>query len=190
MPTAGLAPRRRARRAPWIGSTAALLAGARLAMGVAAAAGGVATVGAPAPALIVRQLDGELFDLAAQRGKVVIVNFWASWCSPCRAEMPLLDSFYQRYRARGLVLLGVSVDDAHERAQVVRIMQQRGYPAALAGEARVNGFGAPLAVPMTWVIDAQGVVRARLLAGNAVTEQSLTQTVLPLLPPQAPSAGR
>ena len=147
-----------------------------------AAAAGAPEVGRPAPALIVPELDGRVFDLAALRGKVVIVNFWASWCGPCRAEMPLLDSFYQRYHARGLELLGLSVDDAHDQGEVLRIMKNFSYPAALAHGAKVNGFGPPLAVPMTWVIDSAGIVRARLLVANGVTEQSLKETVLPLLP--------
>jgi hypothetical protein len=94
----------------------------------------------------------------------------------------VLVSFYQRYHSHGLVLLGVSVDDAHERAAVIGIMQQFSYPAALAASAKVNGFGPALAVPMTWIIDATGVVRARLVSGTAVTEQSLSRSVLPLLP--------
>ena len=146
-------------------------------------------VGERAPALVAPRLDGSVFDLAALRGKVVIINFWATWCSPCRAEMPQLDAFYRRYRARGLELLGVSVDDAQDRDAVVRVMKSFSYPAALAAAAKVNDFGAPIAVPMTWIIDAQGVVRARLLAGNAATMQSLEQAVLPLLPqPHVPHA--
>ena len=145
--------------------------------------------GERAPALVVPRLDGGVFDLAALRGKVVIINFWATWCSPCRAEMPQLDAFYKRYRARGLELLGVSVDDAQDRDAVAGVMKSFSYPAALAATAQVNDFGAPVAVPMTWIIDATGVVRARLIAGNAVTAQSLEQAVLPLLPqPQATHA--
>src|SRR5579863_1645394 len=144
-------------------------------------AGAGATVGAPAPPLIVTQLDGQEFDLARERGKVVLVNYWASWCSPCRAEMPALDKFYQRYRGQGLVLLGLSVDDAHDRAAVVDIMRKFSYPAALTAGAKADGFGPALAVPMTFVIDASGVVRARLVSGTAVSEQSLQQLVLPLL---------
>ena len=139
-------------------------------------------VGERAPALIVSTLDARVFDLAAQRGKVAIVNFWASWCSPCRAEMPQLDAFYRRYHARGLELLGVSVDAPADRDEVVRIMRSFSYPGAIAAAAKVNDFGTPLAVPTTWIIDSHGIVRARLMAGNAVTSHSLEQAVLPLLP--------
>ena len=139
-------------------------------------------IGERAPALIVPTLDARVFDLAALHGKVVIVNFWASWCSPCRAEMPQLDAFYRRYRARGLELLGVSVDEPADRDSVVRIMKSFSYPAAIAAAAKVNDFGAPVAVPTTWIIDSHGIVRARLMAGNAITRHSLEQAVLPLLP--------
>ena len=141
-------------------------------------------VGKPAPALVAPELDGQTFDLAAEHGKVVIVNFWATWCGPCRAEMPLLNHFYLEHRARGLALVGVSVDDPHDRKEVVEVMRQFAYPALLAATAKANGFGPPLAVPMTWVIDARGVVRARIVA--AVTEQALEQAVLPLLPASPP----
>ena len=157
---------------------------AALLLGVVAAVTGMAApveVGRAAPALIVPQLDGHLFDLAALHGKVVIVNFWATWCAPCRAEMPRLDAFYRRYHGRGLELLGLSVDDPGDRGAVLQVMKSFSYPAALAASARSNDFGPPLAVPITWIIDSAGIVRTRLVAGNAVTEQSLEQAVLPLL---------
>jgi len=157
------------------------LAGCLLLAGVPLAAS--VEVGKPAPALIAPEPDGRTFDLAALRGSVVIVNFWASWCGPCRAEMPLLNRFYLEHRAQGLALVGVSVDEPSERAAVVAIMRQFSYPAVLAADAKANGFGPPLAVPMTWIIDTRGVVRARLVSGNAVTLEALTQAVAPLLPP-------
>jgi cytochrome c biogenesis protein CcmG/thiol:disulfide interchange protein DsbE len=162
-----------------VAALTALAAGFDFTPGPAAARG--AEVGEAAPALIAPELDGKTFDLAAERGKVVIVNFWATWCGPCRAEMPLLNRFYLEHRAQGLALVGVSVDDRHDRKEVVEIMRQFAYPAVLASSATANGFGPPLAVPMTWIIDAKGVVRARLV--SAVTEQALAQAVLPLLPP-------
>src|SRR5579872_1621951 len=156
---------------------AALLAGAPPALLAAAA------VGQPAPALVVPQIDGHEFDLAKLRGKVVLVNVWATWCSPCRSEMPTLDAFYRRYHSRGLVLLGLSIDEAPDTAQVRQVIRQFSYPGALASAARVNDFGEPIAVPVTYVIDARGVIRAQLQAEgpSGVSAQALDQAVLPLL---------
>lgn len=141
------------------------------------------TVGQPAPQLIVPQLDGHQFDLAKLRGKVVLVNVWATWCSPCRIEMPTLNALYRRYHSRGLDLLGLSIDEPSDAAQVGQVMRQFSYPAALANAARVNDFGEPIAVPITYVIDAQGVIRAQLQAEgpSGVSRQALEQAVLPLL---------
>lgn len=156
--------------------------------GALLAASGVAraappTIGQPAPALVVPQLDGHEFDLAKLRGKVVLVNFWATWCSPCRIEMPTLNELYRRYRSRGLVLLGLSIDEASDAGEVRKVMRQFSYPGALASAARVNGFGQPIAVPVTYVIDAHGVIRAQLQAEgpSGVSRQALEQALLPLL---------
>jgi cytochrome c biogenesis protein CcmG, thiol:disulfide interchange protein DsbE len=111
------------------------------------------------------------------------VNVWATWCSPCRVEMPTLDAFYRRYHARGLDILGLSIDELPDVVQVRQVMRQFSYPAALANAARVNGFGQPIAVPVTYVIDARGVIRAQLQAEgpSGVSKQALEQAVLPLL---------
>ena len=142
-----------------------------------------ATVGNPAPALDVPELDGQTFDLSAQHGKVVIVNFWATWCPPCREEMPALDAFYRRYHGQGLEMIGVSADRPHDRSDVTKVMQSYSYPAAMLDDAKVNDFGTPDALPMTVVVDGNGVVRAKLTPDQTkVTEKSLSDAVLPLLP--------
>jgi cytochrome c biogenesis protein CcmG, thiol:disulfide interchange protein DsbE len=140
-------------------------------------------VGRPAPPLVVPQLDGREFDLAKLRGRVVLVNFWATWCSPCRSEMPRLEAFYRRYHARGLDLLGLSIDAAPDAARVRQVMRHFSYPGALASAARANGFGEPIAVPVTYVIGPHGVIRAQLQAEGpgGVSIQALEQAVLPLL---------
>jgi cytochrome c biogenesis protein CcmG, thiol:disulfide interchange protein DsbE len=145
---------------------------------------GPPAIGRRAPALIVPELDGRQFNLAAQHGKVVLVNVWATWCSPCRIEMPTLDAFYRRYRSRGLELLGLSIDEASDAARVRQVMRQFSYPGALANAARVNGFGQPIAVPVTYVIDARGIIRAQLEAEgpSGVSSRALERAVLPLLP--------
>ena len=156
---------------------------------VAALAFASATVGNAAPALDVTELDGQTFDLSAQRGKVVIVNFWATWCPPCREEMPALDAFYRRYHSQGLEMIGVSADRPHDRSDVTKVMQSYSYPAAMLDDAKVNDFGTPDALPMTVVVDGNGVVRAKLTPDQTpVTEKSLSDAVLPLL--QQNSAAR
>ncbi len=155
---------------------------------VAALAFASATVGNAAPALDVPELDGQTFDLSAQRGKVVIVNFWATWCPPCREEMPALDAFYRRYHGQGLEMIGVSADRPHDRSDVIKVMQSFTYPAAMLDDAKVNEFGTPDALPMTVVVDSNGVVRAKLTPDQTqVTEKNLSDAVLPLLP-QNPAA--
>src|SRR5271169_6421012 len=107
----------------------------------------------PAPALVVPELDGARFDLAAFRGKVVIVNFWATWCLPCRAEMPALGAFYSRFHARGVELVGVSVDQKRDRKIVEKAAQAMHYPVAILADAEANGFGKPAVLPVTYIVD-------------------------------------
>ena len=140
-------------------------------------------LGQPAPALVIEELNGNTFDLAAQRGKVTIVNFWATWCPPCRKEMPALDAFYRRYHAQGLEMIGLSADRPHDRSEVIKVMQSFSYPAAMVDDAKSDGFGDPSALPVTYVVDRNGVVRAKLTPDQTpVTEKSLSAAVLPLLP--------
>ena len=150
----------------------------------ASRASAAADVGQAAPGLIVTEVGGSTFDLAALRGKVVIVNFWATWCSPCREEMPILDAFYRRQHDRGVELLGLSMDRSRDREAVRKLTQSVSYPIALASDAKVNGFGAARALPVTYVIDETGTVRARLPPDAPLTEKRLEEVVLPLLPPQ------
>ena len=142
-------------------------------------------VGQPAPSLAAAELNGTGFDLNALRGRVVIVNFWATWCAPCRAEMPALDAFYRHYHAMGLDMIGISADRPRDRSDVVKVMQAYAYPAAMLRDANPNGFGAPEALPETFVIAQAGVVRAWFRPDQAgLTEPSLASVVLPLLPRQ------
>ncbi|HEX7417849.1 MAG TPA: redoxin domain-containing protein, partial [Steroidobacteraceae bacterium] len=86
------------------------------------------------------------------------------------------------HRAEGLEVLGVSADDAHERKDVIKAMQGFGFPAALLYDAKVNRFGAPQALPLTYVIDRRGIVRAILTPlKTPITDRSLTDIVMPLL---------
>jgi thiol-disulfide isomerase/thioredoxin len=143
-----------------------------------------ATIGAPAPPLIAQELGGRTFDLSSLRGKVVIVNFWATWCPPCRNEMPILNDFYRRYRERGLAMIGISLDRARDRSDVQKVMQGFDYPAAILDDAQTDGFGTPSALPVTYVIDGHGIVRVKITPeATPLSEDRLARTVLPLLGP-------
>ena len=140
-------------------------------------------IGQAAPGLVVPELNGQTFDLATQRGKVVIINFWATWCDPCREEMPALNAFYRRYHDKGLVMIGLSADRLHARSEVVKAMQSFSYPAAMMRDAQTNGFGSPYILPTTFIVDRSGIVRAKLTPDETkVTQDSLATVVLPLLP--------
>jgi cytochrome c biogenesis protein CcmG, thiol:disulfide interchange protein DsbE len=157
----------------------ALLAGTVLSIFANCLARAAPAMEEAAPPLIATALDGQAFDLSKLRGKVVLVNFWATWCAPCRKEMPTLDAFYRRYRGQGLELIGISVDFARDVAKTRKAAGAVAYPTALASDIPVNGFGPPEGVPVTYVIDAEGVVRDKFIA---VPNKLLHDVVIPLLP--------
>src|SRR5579859_2292340 len=109
-------------------------------------------VGDAAPALKGATLDGKPFDLAALKGKVVVLNLWATWCGPCREEMPSLDAFARQYAARGVMVVGLDEDDAKDEAEVRKVMAAFHYPALMAASAASDDFHQPRVLPMTYVI--------------------------------------
>jgi cytochrome c biogenesis protein CcmG/thiol:disulfide interchange protein DsbE len=139
-------------------------------------------VGAPAPALTVRTLDGKDIDLAHPSGNVVVVNIWATWCGPCRAEMPMLDTFSRAHAGRAFLLVGVSADRTRDKGDVRKVMNAFSYPAGLLSEAKVDKLDEPRVLPLTYVVDKDGVVRAVFGGtGTPVTAALLDVVVRPLL---------
>jgi cytochrome c biogenesis protein CcmG, thiol:disulfide interchange protein DsbE len=136
-------------------------------------------IGEEAPSLIVTTLDGSTLDLSKLRGNVVMVNYWATWCAPCRKEMPKLNAFYRRYHAKGLEIIGVSIDLERDFERARKSAHAVAYPNALAKAIIDDGFGIPKGVPVTWIIDADGKVRDRLID---VRDELLDGIVVPLLP--------
>lgn len=160
-------------RLAWLVGTAAILS--LTASSVRAAP----EIDKPAPQLVVTELNGQIFDLAKLKGKVVLVNYWATWCAPCRKDMPKLDAFYQSHHRDELEMIGISVDRDRDLPKVRKVMTSLAYPVGLLKDVRINGFGEPDGVPITWIVDAEGKVRDRMID---VRDELLRDLVVPLLP--------
>lgn len=105
-------------------------------------------------------LDGTPVHADSLRGRVVLVNFWATWCLPCRAEMPALESMYQRHRDAGFVIIGLAVDQAATE-KVAAFVRERGitYPIAHVGREAEHTFGGVRGYPTSFLLDRTGRVR-------------------------------
>jgi peroxiredoxin len=112
-----------------------------------------------APDFTLRSADGPNLRLNEQRGRVVMVNFWATWCGPCRQEMPHLNRLYEKYRASGFVLLGVNVDDDARNAIGLATKLGVKFPVLLDTEKKVSQLYDLSAMPATVLIDKDGRVR-------------------------------
>ena len=121
-------------------------------------------VGYLAPDFTLPSLDGQTVRLSDLRGKAVLLNFWATWCAPCRLEMPTMDKAYQEYKGRGLEILAVSLD-AGSNSVVKNFMQelQLRFPVLLDPDMEVLRLYRQFSIPATFLIDKQGIVRHREL---------------------------
>jgi thiol-disulfide isomerase/thioredoxin len=130
---------------------------------------GVETGGGEVPAYTVTTLDGRILTADSLRGKVVLVNFWATWCPPCRIEMPALQAMAERHRDRGLVVLGLSRDVGPEDG-VRRFLEDRGitYPVAVVGRDLERAFGGVVGYPTSFLVDRTGRVRHKALGPLAM----------------------
>jgi peroxiredoxin len=114
---------------------------------------------AAAPDFTLRTMSGPNMRLAEQRGRVVMVNFWATWCGPCRQEMPQLDRLYQKYKSSGFVLLGVNVDDDTQKAADIAAKLGVSFPVLLDTDKAVSKLYDLSTMPSTVLIDRDGKVR-------------------------------
>jgi len=115
--------------------------------------------GQEAPDFALKSATGENLRLSEYRGDVVMINFWATWCGPCRQEMPLLDELYSRYQRVGFNLLGVNIDDDSGRAmQMVRELGVT-FPVLFDSRKEVSKLYEVEAMPVTVLVDREGRVR-------------------------------
>lgn len=125
-------------------------------------------------------LSGEQFQLSDQRGKVVLINIWATWCPPCEEETPALNEIYENYRGQGVEFLGVSIDEQGE--SVVKPFVEKyevSYPITIDDGTIMDKYGPTMGVPTTYIIDQEG--NLRYFATGAITKAELEPRLQKLL---------
>lgn len=163
--------------------TRTILAAAALAMPATALAGKTPKVGEAAPPFSLVTYDKHKVTLADLRGKVVVINHWATWCAPCKAEMPMMSAFHQRFKDRGFEIFGVTTEDSVPAFQLKRVAEVLSYPLV-----RTFSGNYPVldGVPTSYVIDRRGIVR--YAKATAFTGDEFIRLIVPLLneapPPQ------
>ena len=124
-------------------------------------------IGAEAPNFALWDLDGKAVSLRGQRGRVVLVNFWATWCGPCRIEMPGMESLYQEFNVKGFQILAVSTD--LQGAAVTRPFKQEyglTFPILHDSDYRVGLQYGARTLPMSFLVDRRGLIRHRIFGSR------------------------
>ena len=112
-----------------------------------------------APDFVIEKLEGGTTSLAEHEGKLVLLHFWATWCMPCRVEMPGLESLWQQYKDEGLVILAVSVDEGSKgRVEKYKQVFELSFPIVLDPESKVNDLYKVSNMPTSFLIDTEGQI--------------------------------
>jgi len=118
-------------------------------------------VGKPAPEYVASTLQGDSVALSSLRGKVVLLNLWATWCAPCRHETPFLQALYEQRKDEGLEILGVSMDNSDARGQVEDFLREFGVRYQVLLDPQMRGMDSyrVLGLPASFLIDRDGILR-------------------------------
>jgi thiol-disulfide isomerase/thioredoxin len=165
-------------------------AGALALLGCSALCGSVAYatslhIGAPAPPATLVTLDGQHISTSELRGKVVILTFWATWCVPCREELPLLSAYAKAHASQGLVVLGFSLDEPDTAREVREVARSYAFPVGFLVKSNAAGYGRIWRMPANFTINREGrlVDNAWKDKQSSWTQERLETIVGPLLEP-------
>ncbi len=138
------------------------------------------TTSSVAPDFTLESLDGKSVRLSDLRGKAVLLNFWATWCGPCKIEMPWFVDFQKQYGSEGLQIVGVAMDDA-SKADIAKFAQDMGvnYPILIGKESVGDQYGGVPALPESFVISRDGKIMDKIigLRGKAEIEDSIKKAL-------------
>ena len=136
-------------------------------------------VGYPAPRYAATTLAGDSATTSSLAGKVVLLNIWATWCAPCREEIPYLQSLYEQHRQAGLEIIGVSVDARGQEEAIREFVKDFGmtYPVWRDPDERVQSMFLALGVPASYLIDRAGILRWRRLGTISASDTSLARAL-------------
>lgn len=128
-----------------------------------------------APDFVLPQLDGQELRLSSYRGKVVLLDFWASWCEPCRVETPHLIELQQKYGDQGLEIIGVSMDDSPDPARAFYQQFHMNYPVVMGNAKIGEEYGGVLGLPIAFLIDRDGRIKTKHIGATepAVFEKDI-----------------
>ncbi len=138
-----------------------------------------AETGKPAPGFSLKSLDGKVISLSELKGKVVILDFWATWCHACKEAAPVLERIYEKYRDRGVVLLGITLDTGYGAEDNVRAFVKRygqNYPILWDNKKTGKAYGA-IKIPITYVLDRNLVIRKKIVGYARGYEELLEEAV-------------
>jgi thiol-disulfide isomerase/thioredoxin len=147
-------------------------------------------LGQVAPNIEGTLLDGKPFSLQAHKGKVVLVNFWASWCEPCRDEMPIIEAYLKKNKSKGFEVLAIGMDKPSEIEQAQKIIQNYSFLSTDKQKINYSGYGRIWRIPSTFIIDKQGILRKNGLTGEPTVDTKLLEEIVtPLLSIQSSEAN-
>ena len=133
-----------------------------------------------APDWVLESLSGERFTLSGLSGQVVVLNFWATWCPPCRSEMPAIEQVYRTHRDQGLTVIAVNVQEAQEQTQAFVEEMGLTFPVLADRDGSVSTRYRVTSLPTTFIIDRAGVIR-EVAVGGPLSRAYIASAVAPLL---------